>query len=209
MMVCDCKFLRHTISNPVRLDPTIRYIQMAVTVILASNERLVVWAPEHCNISGNELAGETLNLSFITPHSQHMRATWGDRKNIFVHEFQHHRLKEVYTRPHIIANWNICPRPTGLISYVIAAVPIRHIDADSTYTGKADDSYFGYVRKRWIHLITFGCCVHPSCRMDTTSGLVPVSMNSSFTQTQCWCYCRSNSGISGELQQLRQHSCNG
>ena len=56
VIVCDCESLVEATGNPHQTDPIIVTYQRSIARITRSKELLIVWAPGHCNLWGNELA---------------------------------------------------------------------------------------------------------------------------------------------------------
>ena len=56
VIVCDCESLVEATNNPHQTDPIIVTYQPSIARIIRSKKLLIVWAPGHCNLWGNELA---------------------------------------------------------------------------------------------------------------------------------------------------------
>ena len=72
MIVCDNKSRFQAQPYPGKQDLAVREIQTSVTDPSATKDQSVVWVQEHCNISGDKLAGEL--------NSQCRRVTWNRPK---------------------------------------------------------------------------------------------------------------------------------
>ena len=61
-IICHCESLVQSVSNTNSVDSPVIQLQATATVLAMSVSILIVWAPGHCGMSGNELVDHQANL---------------------------------------------------------------------------------------------------------------------------------------------------
>ena len=102
VIVCDCKSLVEATDNPHQADPTIVTLQRSITGIICSKKLLIVWAPGHCNLWGNELADSEAKRGSTLPQPAERHLDQKTRKVVIHWEDRplpssHHRFLDLYT----------------------------------------------------------------------------------------------------------------
>ena len=102
VIVCDCKSLVEATGNPHQTDPIIVTYQRSIARITRSKELLVVWAPGHCNLWGNELADSEAKRGSTLPQPAERHLDQKTRKAVIHREDRplpssHHRFMDLYT----------------------------------------------------------------------------------------------------------------
>ena len=62
IIICDCKYLFQAVSNTSSADLSVIQMQAAAAVLAMLKSILIVWAPGHCGLSGNEFADHQAKL---------------------------------------------------------------------------------------------------------------------------------------------------
>ena len=79
IIICNCKSLVQAVSNANSADWSVIQLQATVAVLAMSKIFLIVWAPGHCGLSGNELADHhqaKLAAADTQPDNALKLATW-------------------------------------------------------------------------------------------------------------------------------------
>ena len=102
VIVCDCKSLVEATGNPHQTDPIIVTYQRSIARITRSKELLIVWAPGHCNLWGNELADSEAKRGSTLPQPAERNLDSKTRKAVIHREDRplsssHHRFLDLYT----------------------------------------------------------------------------------------------------------------
>ena len=102
VIVCDCKSLVEATGNPHQTDPIIVTYQRSIARITRSKELLIVWAPGHCNLWGNELADSEAKRGSTLPQPAERNLDQKTRNAVIHREDRplsssHHRYLDLYT----------------------------------------------------------------------------------------------------------------
>ena len=102
VIICDCKSLVEATGNPHQTDPIIVTLQRSIARITRSKKLIIVWAPGHCNLWGNELADSEAKRGSPLQQPAERHLDQKTRKTVIHREDRplpssHHRFMDLYT----------------------------------------------------------------------------------------------------------------
>ena len=100
IIIFDCKSPVQAVSKDNSVDLFVIQLQTVATVLAISTSILIVWAPGHCGLPGNQLAFHQAKQGAVEtqPDNAHSTATWRALIHRSCHPppIQHEWLKAVY-----------------------------------------------------------------------------------------------------------------